>query len=235
QQFASIASHDLQEPLRKIKMFTSVLKKNWSDILPAEGKVVMNKITASSDRMAQLIKEVLEYSKIAYGTREFIRTDLHAILQNVLGDVDLLLEETSAEIDYQEPLPVIDAIPLQMHQLFYNLLTNALKFRKSNTQPKVRIAARFLSATDMQNFSSLAVNTPYIDVTVSDNGIGFNAQFSKQIFQIFERLHSTEEYEGTGVGLALCEKIVENHRGHIYAVSKEGEGASFHVILPVKQ
>lgn len=234
-QFASIASHDLQEPLRKINMFTSVLKKNWSRLLPAEGKEVMNKIVSSSDRMSQLIKEVLEFSKIAYGNREFVRTDLHAIMQTVISDLDLLLEETAAVIDYEEPLPAIDAIPLQMHQLFYNLMTNALKFRKSSVPPKVRIGARLLPATEVADYSTLVENIEYIDVTITDNGIGFDTRFSAQIFQIFERLHSTEEYEGTGVGLALCEKIVENHRGYIYAVSKEGEGATFHVILPVGQ
>jgi PAS domain S-box-containing protein len=234
QQFASIASHDLQEPLRKIKMFASVLHKNLNNV-SEEGKQAIHKITQASDRMSQLIREVLQYSKIAYGTKEFVPTDLMKILQNVLEDLDLLLKETGSVVQFAGSWPVIDAIPLQMHQLFYNLLTNAIKFRKNNVAPIVRISVDILSGADLENFSELSKGEEYIRMTVSDNGIGFDPQFSQQIFQIFERLHPTEEFEGTGVGLALCKKIIENHRGEISAASKQGEGSVFKVILPARQ
>lgn len=235
QQFASIASHDLQEPLRKIKLFSSILSKRFVQALPAEGQDVVQKMTTTAERMSSLIQEVLAYSKIAYGIREFSPTNLDEVLKNVLTDLDLLMQETGAEIQYPEPLPVIDAMPLQINQLFYNLLTNAIKFRKPDTVSVIRITHNLLSAEEVSRYPEVKHNSPCIEVMFSDNGIGFDQQFAGQIFQIFERLHSADEYEGTGVGLALCKKIVENHHGHIFAMAKEGGGASFHVILPMQQ
>ncbi|HVF95729.1 MAG TPA: PAS domain-containing protein, partial [Flavisolibacter sp.] len=235
QQFASIASHDLQEPLRKIKLFASVIEKNWTALLPAEGRNVIQKIMIASDRMSQLIREVLQYSKIAYGEKNFIYAELYPVLQNVLSDLDLLLEDAGAVVDYPASLPVVEAIPLQMHQLFYNLLTNAVKFRTKEEKLLIQISANAVPAETLREFPDLRQDKSYVEVVVSDNGIGFEQEYADQIFQIFERLHSVEDYEGTGVGLALCKKIVENHSGHIYAVSGGGKGASFHILLPEKQ
>lgn len=234
QQFASIASHDLQEPLRKLKMFTSVLNR-YHNALPEEGKELIDKISITSDRMRKLISEVLQYSKIAYGAKEFVPTNLDSILKNVFGDLELLLEETKAVIDYKEPLPQIDAIPPQMNQLFYNLLTNALKFQKDQGKPVVTISFAPVSTAEIRKHPELNEDKKYIGIRFSDNGIGFEQDYAEQIFQIFERLHPVDEFDGTGVGLALCKKIVENHSGHIYAVSRVGEGASFYILLPVRQ
>ena len=234
QQFATIASHDLQEPLRKLRMFASVLQRFKAE-LPEEGREVLSKIRTTSDRMSLLIREVLQYSKIAYGIKELVAIDLDTILKNVLGDLELLLADTEATITYDGALPQIDAIPLQMNQLFYNLLTNALKFRKDGVKPHIRISASPVAVDDLKKYATLHQNKAYVEIRFTDNGIGFDKQFSEQIFQIFERLHSAEEFEGTGVGLALCKKIVENHNGHIFATSKEGEGATFTIILPVIQ
>ena len=234
QQFATIASHDLQEPLRKLRMFASVLQRfKWE--LPEEGKELLVKIQATSGRMSQLIREVLQYSKIAYGIKEFVATDLDVIWKNVLGDLELLLTETGAAIEYNGTLPQIKAIPLQMNQLLYNLLTNALKFRRPDAKPVIRISVMPVPANEVHNYAELYGNREYIKILFSDNGIGFDAQFAEQIFEIFERLHSVDEYEGTGVGLALCKKIVENHNGHIFATSEEGAGALFTIILPSGQ
>ena len=235
QQFASIASHDLQEPLRKIKTFTSLLTTDFSKELPDGGKTVIKKIKTSAERMSQLIKEVLHYSKLNHTKEEFTATNLDVILKNVLNDLELLQTETKAVINYKEPLPVIDAIPLQMNQLFNNLLTNALKFYDDARPPVITISYRTPSGDEIKKVPELREGSPYIEINFSDNGIGFEQQFAGQIFQIFERLHPVEEYEGTGIGLAICKKIVENHHGHIYALSKENEGASFYVFLPVKQ
>jgi PAS domain S-box-containing protein len=234
QQFASIASHDLQEPLRKLKMFASVLKR-YEKELPEEAKEVIQKISLTSGRMRQLIDEVLQYSKVAYGKREFVPTSLHYILQNVLSDLDLLLADTDAKIQYKDPLPEIDAIPPQINQLFYNLLANALKFRKDGIQPVVLISYRSLPSEEVKSHQELDANKPHIEILFSDNGVGFNPMYTEQIFQLFERLYSVNEFEGTGVGLALCKKIVENHKGHIYARSMDGEGAHFYILLPVHQ
>jgi two-component system CheB/CheR fusion protein len=234
QQFASIASHDLQEPLRKLKLFASVLNR-FNEQLPEEASDLIGKIVLTSERMSQLITEVLQYSKMAYGEKEFVRTGLHDIFQKVLGDLDLMVSEAGATIEYGQPLPEIDAIPPQINQLFYNLLTNAVKFHKEDAAPVLKVSWRFLPADELKSFIHLQDDRTYLEITFSDSGIGFNQAYAEQIFQIFERLHPLDEYEGTGVGLALCKKILENHQGHIYAKSMEGAGASFYVILPIIQ
>ena len=234
-QFASIASHDLQEPLRKIQTYTSLLEKRFSEALSNEGKEVVQKIRLSSLHMSQLIKEVLEYSKIGHSEKKFVPSDLDMILKAVLYDLEMLIVETGAVIHYPAPLAVLQAMPLQIHQLFYNLLSNALKFRKPGLEPVITLSSHALPLAEYDKYPGLTVNKTYLEIVFSDNGIGFEQQFSEQIFQIFERLHSVGEYEGTGIGLALCKKIVENHHGHIFALSKENKGSAFHIILPISQ
>lgn len=233
QQFASIASHDLQEPLRKLKLFTAVLRRFKE--LPDEGRELIQKISVTADRMSQLIREVLEYSRLASGAREFAKTDLNLVVQNVLRDLELLIKDTKAGIRQEQQLPQVNAISSQMHQLFYNLLNNSLKYRQKNIAPVIDISWSYLPESVLENYPDLKASKPYIEIVFSDNGIGFDEQYAEQIFQIFERLHSADEYEGTGLGLALCKKIVENHSGHIYARSSKGQGAFFHVLLPVNQ
>lgn len=235
QQFASIASHDLQEPLRKVKTFTSILATKFGEKIPDEGKEVVAKIRSSVERMSHLIKEVLEYSKVANSKKEFQQTNLHDILKNVLNDLELVISETGAEISYNEALPVAEAIPLQINQLFYNLLVNALKFHIVPGVPVVSISFRILTSDEAKKFENLNAENSYLEIKITDNGIGFEQQFGEQIFQLFERLHAEEDFPGTGVGLALCKKIVENHHGHIFALSKEDEGAEFYIILPLEQ
>ncbi|MGZ8537042.1 MAG: CheR family methyltransferase [Flavisolibacter sp.] len=235
QQFASIASHDLQEPLRKIRTFTELLRLRFIGNLPEEGKEIVNKIKTSSDRMSQLIKEVLQYSKVANSNELFVTADLDLILKSVINDLDLVISDTNALITYNNNLPKVEAIPLQMNQLFYNLLTNALKFHNKTERPSIEISFKMLSAEEIMDYKTLTEGLNYIEIKFADNGIGFEQQFADQIFQIFERLHTPEYYEGTGVGLALCKKIVEIHHGHIFAMAEEKKGAAFHVLLPVKQ
>ena len=234
-QFASIASHDLQEPLRKIRTFTSVLNRQFAKNASVQENELIGKITIAADRMSQLIKEVLAYSKLAHASKEYVPTNLDIVLKNVLEDLELLVSEDNAVIHYPEALPVIEAIPLQMNQLFLNLLTNALKFHKQSLKTTINISHRLLTANELQQHTELNDKLSYIEINISDNGIGFEQEFADQIFQLFERLHSVDDYEGTGLGLALCKKIAENHNGKIYAISKESEGASFYTILPVTQ
>ncbi len=233
-QFASIASHDLQEPLRKIRTFMTLLNHRLADV-PADAKVLIGKINKSADRMSQLITEVLEYSKLAHATKGYIQTNLDTILRNVLNDLDLLLSESNVTIEYKDALPMIDAIPLQMNQLFYNLLTNAIKFHTKRIPPVIVISYRQLFEADLLEHADFKNDIPYVEIKFSDNGIGFEQEFSDQIFQLFERLHSVEDYQGTGLGLALCKKIAENHNGKIFAISSKSKGASFYIILPVAQ
>lgn len=230
-QFASVASHDLQEPLRKIRTFTTLLNKRYENG-PIEAKELITKINTSADRMSQLIREVLEYSKPAQAAKGFIQVNLDTIVKNVLNDLDLLLAENKVEIIYKEALPTINAIPLQMNQLFYNLLTNAIKFQNKQFSPVITITFKWLSKNELIQYSDLKSDCAYLEIKISDNGIGFEQEFEDQIFQLFERLHSVAEYEGTGLGLALCKKIAENHKGKIYAISNESEGASFYTLLP---
>ena len=152
----------------------------------------------------------------------------------MLSDLDLMISETNAVINYEKPLPSIEANALQMNQLFYNLLTNSLKFFKSGHFPEITIGYRCPSIEEITSYG-LADNRQYIDFTISDKGIGFDQQYEEQIFQIFERLHPIDQFAGTGIGLALCKKIVENHQGYIYGQSKVHHGTTFHVILPVSQ
>jgi len=195
---------------------------------------LLNKISVSAKRMSVLIDDVLNFSKIVDSTNAYAKADLNKILDNVINDFDLLIKEKKAVISH-DPLPVIEAIPLQINQLFYNLLSNALKFSKAGTAPIIHVASGMLSSEDIKKYPSLKADSSYCEIIFRDNGIGFNQQFAEQMFLIFQRLNSRERFEGTGIGLALCKKIVINHHGEIYAEAEEGKGAAFHIILPLQQ
>lgn len=229
EQFAYIASHDLQEPLRKIRNFTELLEKNITD--KEKSIKYLSKIDSSSERMSVLIRDVLNYSRLSRQERIFEETNLQQILQNVKTDVELLIEEKQALIE-SDPLPVIIGIPLQLHQLFYNLINNSLKFTKD--RPHIRIRCHKLGPAEIKQHPELHNSVNYIQLTFTDNGIGFEQKHANQIFIIFKRLHSRESFEGTGIGLALCKKIVDNHHGIISVESEPGKGTSFRVILPME-
>lgn len=233
EQFATIASHDLQEPLRKIQIFSALLNERYGKQIAGEAKVLIDKITLAAQRMSGLIRDVLNYSKVL-DDNAFTQVDLNVILQNVRNDFDMLIEQKKAIIT-QDELPVIKAVPLQMNQLFYNLLGNALKFSRPDVAPVIHISYRMLPAGEMQVHPSLNSDLPYCEIIFTDNGIGINEKFMEQIFMIFHRLNAREHFEGTGIGLALCKKIVLNHKGAIYVHSNEGVGTEFHVVLPVEE
>ena len=234
EQFASIASHDLQEPLRKMKTFTSLLIQRFDNDLPDKAKELVNKIWSASERMSLLIKDVLNFSRIVGSANMFSATDLNQILNNILGDFDMLVLERGASIrvDY---LPCIEAIPLQINQLFYNLVGNALKFSKEGRPPVITISSRILLPEEAAKHAGLNQQLSYTEISFKDNGIGFEQRFAEQIFSIFERLNNRQQYSGTGIGLALCRKIAEQHQGRIRAEAEESFGATFYVLLPLKQ
>jgi len=234
EQFASIASHDLQEPLRKIRTFANLLNRRYNKDIAGEAKELISKISVSAERMATLINDVLNFSKILDSGRGYGKTDLNEILEAVINDFDLLIAQKKAIVSH-DPLPVVDAIPLQMNQLFHNLLGNALKFSKPDESPVISIRAKMLLSEEVKNLSALNSKKAYCEIIFHDTGIGFDQQFSEQMFLIFHRLNSREHFEGTGIGLALCKKIVLNHHGEIYAEAKPGEGTQFHIILPLEQ
>ena len=232
EQFAYVTSHDLQEPLRKIRIFVDILQKQ-DEVLGADKERLgsLSRIRSSADRMAQLIKDLLGYSRLGIEDNPFVPTDLNTIVLTALRDFDLMIEETKARINIMS-LPTIEAIPLQMNQLFYNLIGNALKFQRSGKPPLLKIYSQKLTPSELTQFPNLEPLSPYCRVIVEDNGIGFNQEFVDKIFIIFQRLNAKEHFPGTGIGLAICRKIVQNHRGEILAFGKEDEGASFHLILP---
>ena len=231
EQYAYVASHDLQEPLRKISMFSNLLKDRDTEGIH---KTTIDKIVRSSDRMSLLIKDLLEFSRLLNPDTRFVRTNLLSIVQAVKSDFELLIEEKSAEVEIGT-LPIIDAVPLQMNQLFYNLIGNGLKFVAPGIKPKVTVRAEKLTSEQATAYVSHPVNSGYYKFSIADNGIGIDEQYQKQIFEVFKRLHSRTEYSGSGIGLAICRRIVVNHHGAIYTESAIGKGTTFHIILPEKQ
>jgi signal transduction histidine kinase len=183
--------------------------------------------------MLNLIRDVLAFSTIRTEKQNFVKLDLNGVLASVENDFELLIEERSAIIEHTD-LPVIDAIPIQMSQLFGNLISNALKFIKKDRQPMIGITWETLTAPEV-NAYDLESSRNYIRLSFADNGIGFNQENAEQIFNIFQRLHGRSDYEGTGIGLAICKKIAENHGGKIEAISAGGGGATFRIILPARQ
>jgi two-component system, chemotaxis family, CheB/CheR fusion protein len=233
-QFATVASHDLQEPLRKIITFANLLNLRHSNDIKPEAKELLDKISLSAERMSLLINGVLNFSRVAESQDGHERTNLNEIITNVISDFDLLIAHKKAIISRAD-LPVIDAIPMQMNQLFHNLLGNALKFSKAGTSPEINITSGLLRAEEIKKYPALSRGKSYCKIIFSDNGIGFDKQFADQIFEIFQRLNPREFFEGTGIGLALCKKIVINHHGEIYAESNNSHGAQFTIILPIGQ
>jgi signal transduction histidine kinase len=230
EQFTYIASHDLQEPLRKIQTFTDVIENNFHD--EEIVKRYFKKINNSSQRMSDLIRSVLNYSRLARSENDRHETDLNEVLNSIFEDLELTISEKHARIN-AEKLPVINADAMQMWQLFFNLVANAIKFTERD--PVVNITYRKVdkSAIDFENEQPDA--KVYHEIAIADNGIGFDQQYERVIFNMFQRLHNKHEYSGTGIGLALCRKIIENHNGFIQAKSEPGKGATFYIYLPVAE
>jgi light-regulated signal transduction histidine kinase (bacteriophytochrome) len=233
QNFASVASHDLQEPLRKIQAFGDRLKVKCSGALGEQGLDYLSRMQNAAQRMQILIQDLLKLSRVTSRAQPFEPCDLNQIVSEVLTDLEVAIETQQAKVEVGT-LPTIDADPLQLRQLFQNLISNALKFHKPGEGPLVQISARILEAPE----SAAAGGKPgerSCELTIRDHGIGFDQKFADQIFVVFQRLHSRSEYEGTGIGLAVCRKITDRHGGQIVAHSSPGQGASFVVTLPVKQ
>jgi PAS domain S-box-containing protein len=233
EQYAYAASHDLQEPLRKIRIFASQLKDTSSAHLDEKGIFFLDKIMSSAARMSNLIRDILGFSSLKK-EHGFTTTKLEEIVNQCLQDLEMAIAQKNARV-IVDPLPEIEAISLQMNQLFYNLVNNALKFSRPDVPPVIKIHSERLQAQDVMQYKTLNTKLEYCEITVSDNGIGFDNVFASQIFGLFKRLGNKQAYSGSGIGLALCRKVVENHNGIIFAHSHEGEGATFHIILPLKQ
>jgi light-regulated signal transduction histidine kinase (bacteriophytochrome) len=233
QQFAYVASHDLQEPLRKIISFAELLE---NDLAQRDGSpnLYVQKISEAAKRMSSLVKDLLAFSKLAQKNVPYEMVELNTILGNVKNDFELLISQKNATVAW-DPLPVIEAVPLQMNQLFYNIISNALKFTTTKRQPTITIREVPFADRIFKRFPSFENVTDYVCIECLDNGIGFDEKYSEQIFAMFQRLHNRVDFKGSGIGLALCKKIASNHHGQIFATSTEGEGSAFYIILPRKQ
>ena len=231
--FASVASHDLQEPLRKIQAFADRLRLKCADALQEQGLDYLERMQNAAGRMQTLIQDLLTLSYVTSRAQPFAQVDLGQVIQGVLSDLEVRIEQDKAKIEVGA-MPTIDADPVQMRQLFQNLLSNALKFHKPGQPPEVTISARVLPSTEPQAAGG-GPEQEICQIVVADNGIGFEEQYVEQVFTLFQRLHSRQEYEGTGIGLAVCRKIAHRHGGSIVAKSEKGQGATFIVKLPVKQ
>jgi light-regulated signal transduction histidine kinase (bacteriophytochrome) len=218
-EFASVASHDLQEPLRKILSFGERLNASVGSTLAADARHSLDRMLNAAARMRTLVQDVLAYSQVTTRVQPFAPTDLAWVAREVIADLEMAVSESAGRIDVGA-LPIIDADALQMRQLLQNLLGNAIKYRRKDTPPVVQLMC---SSPDGNRCT----------ITVADNGIGFNQDYADKIFKMFERLHGRMVYDGSGIGLAICRKIVERHGGTIAATSSAGQGATFTVTLPV--
>jgi light-regulated signal transduction histidine kinase (bacteriophytochrome) len=223
QEFASIASHDMQEPLRKVTSFGMRLKERYKDSMGEEGRDYLDRMLSATGRMQALLTSLLEYARVTAKAEPFRDVDLNQVVQEVLYDLEVRIYNTGGVVNVGE-LPTISADSIQMHQLFQNLIANALKFHREGVKPVVRITSRPTDDVDC------------CEILVEDNGIGFDEQHIDRIFAPFHRLHGRSSgFEGTGMGLAICKKIVERHGGSITARSVPGEGSLFIIDLPVRR
>lgn len=232
QDFAYVASHDLQEPLRKVAVFADRLKAKYAEGLGTEGLDYLGRMQNAALRMQALINDLLSFSRVTSKSQPFEAVDLNKVAREVVGDLETRIEQVGACIEVGA-LPIIEADPLHMRQLLQNLIGNALKFNRPEEKPIVRVTARLF--TEEVNTPSYLGDRQMMELSVSDNGIGFDEKYLDRIFQVFQRLHSRSAYEGTGMGLAITRKIVEHHGGRITARSKAGEGSTFLVSLPLQQ
>jgi two-component system, LuxR family, sensor kinase FixL len=219
QSFAHIASHDLQEPLRKVQLFSSRIEEKYNSLLDENGKEYIHRMQTAVQRMQAMISDLLKYARLsATENLQLELVDLNTVLTEVIGDLEIQIEQVNGTIRFDQ-LPVIPANPIQMYQLFQNLLSNALKYHRPDQPPIVHITCRYMPKR--------------IQIIVEDNGIGIPEDSRERIFGFFHRLHGRNEYEGNGIGLAICRKIMDNHAGTIHAENAKGDGTRFVVALPL--
>lgn len=229
--FAYVASHDLQEPLRKIMVFSDKIISGNNDGDDVEKNLI--KISSSAQRMQLLINNLLQFSRHSLQEADFVSVDLNELVKEALIELEIEIEKSQARINV-DPLPVLCAVPGLMRQVFYNLISNAIKFKRNNEGSVVHISSKKIDSSDANLSEKYKPNVSYYEISVSDNGIGFDEKYADDIFLAFKRLHSFHEFEGTGVGLSICKKIIDKHDGFISANGRLNEGATFTMALPEK-
>ena len=233
QQFAYAASHDMQEPLRKIQSFSSRLQSSYAKQLDENGIYMLNRMQDAAHRMSLMIDDLLAYSRLSSNENtEFLPVDLNKVINQIISDLEIGIEEQQAEIEVDK-IPPILGNPSQLVQLMQNLISNAVKYKIPNQHPQITITGRIAEPDEIAGIPYLFKDISYVAVSIADNGIGFDEKHLDRIFQMFQRLHGKGEYSGSGIGLALCKKVVQNHNGYITAHSKPGKGAVFLIYLPM--
>jgi PAS domain S-box-containing protein len=231
--FSYVASHDLQEPLRKIQGFGNLIMNSEMSKLSDTGKDYFNRMIKAASRMQNLIDSLLEFSRTTTEARNFEEVDLNELLEEVKKDMRERIESSGAVIHSQK-LPALSVIPFQFRQLLSNLISNAIKYARKNVKPVINFTAKCIPAEEM-NSPHAAASMNYYEFIIRDNGIGFEEEYAEKIFELFQRLHGKNEYAGSGIGLAICKKIVENHSGWIKAESEPGVGSAFIFYIPVRE
>ncbi len=229
--FAYVASHDLQEPLRKIMIFSDLMTVKLQEKVDPEVQSCLQKITKASERMQKLINDLLKFSRHTNHEEEFAEVDLNGVLESVLSDVETDIQKKGARVKVHK-LPVVWGIQSGLHQLFQNLISNSIKFSGSGNKPEIIVESEVIKGTTIFTKDEKLKSSSYHQIIVKDNGIGFDSKYAEDIFVVFKRLHSYHEFEGTGIGLSICKKIVEKHNGYISAEGKLGEGAVFKIAFP---
>jgi light-regulated signal transduction histidine kinase (bacteriophytochrome) len=230
--FSYIASHDLQEPLRKIQTFSDRILGKTNGLLSSEIKDYFHRILGATGQMQNLIISLLNYSRINSSEMVFETADLYGEIKKIKNNLAEVIEETNAVVECA-PLIMLQVIPVQFRQLITNIILNALKYRREDVSPVVKITGGIVAANELRGLPAVQ-GAGYYKINISDNGIGFEQEYAEKIFELFQRLHSKSEYEGTGIGLAICKKIVQNHKGFIRAESTPGTGSTFTIYLPLK-
>jgi len=233
ERFAYVASHDLQEPLRKIILFSDRLILKYNDVLQKEGCDSLSRIMKASERMQLLIRNILSFSRSANNYGDYEKVSLNELLESILSDLEIYVEQKKAVFTIDQ-LPVLNILPDQFRQLFQNLIINALKFSKPDTTPEIRIHAEGVKGWQIKGAALDLYEHDFYNIYIEDNGIGFEQKYADEIFVLFKRLNGYDKYEGTGIGLSICKKIVDQHNGYISAKSSVGNGATFIISLPAE-
>lgn len=233
EQFAYVASHDLQEPLRKIRAFCDKLQVRQKMVLNEDGKETLDKVSTSAARMQILIDDLLNFSRLVnHKTHSLVKVKLNLIIEEIIGEFSEIITQKNATFSIAE-LPELKAYSFQMKQLFLNLISNSLKYTKEGVNPHIIIGYTTVQGRDIPQLSSVHEESIFHKITVQDNGIGFEEEYCEKIFVIFQRLHNRNTYQGTGVGLAICRRVMNNHKGFIFAEGKSYEGATFSIYFPI--